>query len=109
MELHLKLIGVLMMALGIIHAGFPNYFNWKQELNSLSIMNRQMMYVHSAFIGFVVFLMGLLCLTSWNELLNTVLGKRICLGLGVFWVMRLCVQFFGYPSKVWRGKKFETG
>ncbi len=71
-------------------------------------MNRQMMYVHSFFIAFVVFLMGILCLTSSGELASTVLGKRISLGLGIFWAARLFVQFFGYSSKIWIGKKFET-
>jgi hypothetical protein len=108
MELHLKIIGILLIALSLIHVGFPNYFKWKQELSSLNIMNRQMMYVHSSFIAFVVFLMGLLCLTSSEELLTTELGKRISLGLGIFWIARLLVQLFGYSSKVWKGKTFET-
>lgn len=106
MEFQLKLIGVIMLAL--LHFYFPKYFNWKQELNSLSIMNREMMYVHSLFIAFVVFLIGVLCLTSSNELLSTTLGKRISLGIGIFWTARLFVQFFGYSSKIWKGKSFET-
>lgn len=108
MELHLKIIGILLIALALIHVSFPGYFKWKQELSSLSVMNRQMMYVHSFFIAFVVFLMGLLCLTSSNELISTDFGKRISLGLGIFWTVRLLVQFFGYSSKVWKGKTFET-
>jgi len=108
MELHLKIIGIFLIILSLLHFSFPKYFNWKLELSSLSIMNRQLMYVHSFFIAFVVFLMGLLCLTSSNELVNTVFGKRISLGLGIFWAVRLCVQFFGYSSKLWKGKSFET-
>jgi len=108
MELHLKIIGTLLIILALLHFSFPKYFNWKQDLSSLSIMNRQLMYVHSFFIAFVVFLMGLLCLTSWNELLTTTLGRRISLGLGIFWSARLCVQFFGYSSKIWKDKSFET-
>ena|SRR5687768_16858810 len=108
MELHLKITGTLLVILAVIHFFFPKYFNWKQELSSLSIINRQMMYVHSFFIAFVIFLMGFLCLTSSNELLTTTLGKQISLCLGIFWVLRLCVQFFGYSSKVWKGKLFET-
>jgi hypothetical protein len=57
-----------------------------------------MLYVHSFFIAFVVFLMGLLCLTSGTELATTVLGKRIALGLGIFWMTRLFFQLFGYSS-----------
>lgn len=52
--------------------------------------------------------MGLLCLTSSQELLGTEFGKRISLGLGIFWIARLFVQFFGYSSKLWKGKLFET-
>jgi hypothetical protein len=72
-------------------------------------MNRQMMYVHSFFIAFVVFLIGLLCVTSAVALMSTPLGQGISLGLAVFWGARLFVQFFGYSSRVWRGKTFETG
>ena len=108
MEIHFKIIGILLIALALVHIGFPRYFKWKVELSSLSIMNRQMMYVHSFFIAFAVFLMGLLCLTSANELVSTVLGKRISLGLGIFWSMRLIAQFIVYSSKLWKGKTFET-
>jgi hypothetical protein len=108
MELHLKIIGTILILLGLLHYFFPGYFKWKQELGPLSIINRQMMYVHSFFIGFAILLVGLLCLTSSGELVNTALGKRICLGLGIFWAARLCVQLFVYSPKLWKGKSFET-
>ena len=74
----------------------------------MSLVNRQMMYVHTFFIALVVLLMGILCLTSAKELIETSLGKKICFGLGVFWLIRLFIQFFGYSSKLWKGKTFET-
>jgi hypothetical protein len=108
MQIHLKIIGLLLMALGLIHIFFPKYFNWDKELKSLSLINRQMMTVHTFFIAFTVFLMGLLCLTSANELVETVLGKKIALGFGIFWTVRLFIQFFGYSTELWKGKNFET-
>jgi hypothetical protein len=108
MELHIKIIGFCLVGLGLLHAFFPSQFNWKQELSSLSIMNREMMYVHTFFIAFTLFLIGLLCLTASAELIGTPFGKRISLGLGVFWILRLFVQFFVYSSKTWRGKRLET-
>lgn len=108
MELHLKITGVCLIALGLVHAVFPKQFSWKQELAPLGIFNRQVMYVHTFFIALTVFLMGLLCLTSPAELIHTALGKRISLGLGIFWAIRLFVQFFVYSPKTWRGKRFET-
>lgn len=109
MELHLKIAGILLLILAMIHPFFPAYFNWKKDLSPLSVINRQMMYIHLLFIALVIFLMGLLCLTSSNELLTTAFGKRISLGLAVFWTSRLVIQFIGYSSKNWKGKPFETG
>lgn len=108
MALHLKITGALLIALSMIHIPFPRYFQWRKELETLSLINRQMMYIHTFFIGLVVFLMGVLCLTSSQELLNTSLGNKLSLGLGVFWGVRLFSQFFGYSPKLWQGKRFET-
>jgi len=108
MEIHFKIIGVLLIALSLVHIVFPKYLNWDKELKSLSLINRQMMTVHTFFIALTVFLMGLLCLTSSAELIETNLGKKISLGLGLFWTVRLFIQFFGYSTDLWKGKKFET-
>lgn len=66
------------------------------------------MYVHTFFIGLIVFLMGLLCLLASDDLLNTSLGHKILKGFSIFWGFRLIMQFFGYSSIIWKGKKFET-
>lgn len=97
-----------MIALAILHAGFPVYFGWRKELKPLSLINRQMMYIHTLFIALTVFLMGVLCLAAAQELTATGLGKKVSLGLGLFWTGRLLVQFFGYSSLLWKGKSFET-
>lgn len=108
MILQLKIIGILLSLLAFIHIGFPKYFNWKVELKSMNLMNQQMMTVHTFFIALVVFLIGLLCLTSAEELIQTNLGKKVSLGLGVFWFIRLVFQLFVYSPKLWKGKRFET-
>jgi hypothetical protein len=108
MEIHLKIIGFLLTALALAHVTFPKYFNWKKELNNLSLINRQMMYVHTFFIALIVLLMGMLCLTSSTELVETKLGNSIALGLCIFWTARLFIQFFGYSTKLWKGKTTET-
>lgn len=96
------------MILALVHVIFPKYFKWNEELSSLSLINKQMMIIHTFFIALVVFLMGLLCLTSATQLIETTLGKTISLGLGIFWSFRLIIQFFGYSSKLWKGKPLET-
>lgn len=108
MQIHLLIVGVVLVALALIHVIFPKYFNWQTELKLLSLINRQMMLVHAFFVALTVFLMGLLCLTSSNELIYTDLGRKISLGLGLFWITRFFIQFFVYSKDLWKGKLFET-
>ncbi len=108
MESLLKFSGVLLIALALVHAIFPRYFKWREELRSITLLTRQIHYVHTFFIALVILLMGLLCLTSPLELLHTTLGRRVSLGLFVFWACRLFIQFYGYSPTLWKGKRFET-
>lgn len=108
MEIHYRIIGFVLMLLSIMHIGFPKYFNWSKELSALSLINRQMIHVHTFFIAFVLLLMGILCLTSSEDLVQTSLGKKISLGFGLFWTIRLFIQLFGYSPVLWKGKMFET-
>lgn len=108
MEFHLHIIGSLLVLLALLHIVFPSYFEWEKELSVLSTINREMMVVHTFFIALTVLLMGILCLTSAQELTSTVLGQRIEIGLAIFWTCRFLIQLFGYSSALWRGKKLET-
>lgn len=108
MQVHLKIAGIILIVLGIIHIVFPKRFDWKNELVPLSLINRQMMVVHTFFIALTVFMMGVLSLFYSSELVNNPFGKVISLGLGIFWLVRLVFQFFVYSKDLWKGKRFET-
>jgi hypothetical protein len=108
MNTALQVTGIVLMLLGLAHAAFPRHFRWREETVALSLLTRQILYVHTAFIGLTVFLIGLLSATCARELAGTPLGRRISVGLAVFWGIRLVVQFFGYSTDLWRGKPFET-
>lgn len=108
MELHLKIAGSLLIILALCHIGFPNYFKWKTVLEPLDLFHRQMLKTHTFFIALVVLLMGGLCIGYHQELIHTQLGKIVCVGLAIFWSLRLFFQFFVYSPKLWKGKTFET-
>ncbi len=108
MEIHLRISGGIFMLLALLHLFFPKRFNWQDELAQLSLLNRQMMQVHTLFIGLTVFGMGLLNVFYARELIQTPLGKGICFGLAIFWTLRLFIQLFVYSRELWKGKKFET-
>jgi len=108
MEFNLQFTGTLLIMLSLLHIAFPRYFKWEKEFAQVSLINRQMMYIHTFFISLTVLMMGILCLTSAGEMINTRLGNDIALGLGVFWLIRLLFQFFGYSTRHWKGKGKET-
>ncbi|NLR64184.1 hypothetical protein HGH92_07690 [Chitinophaga varians] len=108
MELHLKITGYILLLLSLLHVFFPRYFNWKKEFSQVSLLSRQVMYVHTFFIGLMIFLMGLCCINAAEDILHTRLGHLLALGFFVFWFCRLFFQFFVYSSALWKGKRFET-
>lgn len=108
MESLLKISGVLLILLALLHAVFPRHFKWREELRSITLLTRQIHYIHTFFIALTVLLMGVLCLVAPAELLTTSLGRKICVGLFIFWLARLLIQFFGYSSSLWKGKRLET-
>jgi hypothetical protein len=108
MELHLRIIGSILVLLSLIHVIFPKRFNWEIELLSLSVLNRQIMYVHTFFIALMVLLMGIFCIYCAEDIVHTRMGHCIALGLFIFWGLRLIFQFFVYSPELWRGKRFET-
>jgi hypothetical protein len=108
MELHLRIIGSILVLLSLIHVIFPKRFNWEIELLSLSALNRQIMYVHTFFIALMVLLMGVFCISCAEDIVHTRLGHHLAMGLFIFWGLRLLFQFFVYSPELWKGKVFET-
>ena len=108
-ELHLRIVGVLLLALVALNLYVPRRFNWRQELASLSLLNRQIVQVHAAFICVILMMFALLALLYPRELLEpTPLARAILAGLAAFWLLRLLTQWFVYDRRLWRGRRFET-
>lgn len=108
-EFHLRVAGVLLIGLALFHIALPKRFGWREEMTKVSLLTRQIFYVHTFFIALTVGLMGLLALCCADELLQlSALARGVLSGLTVFWLCRLIFQLFVYDAALWRGKKFET-
>ena len=111
MSIHpfLQSAGAAQILLALSHLAFPRRFRWREELSRLSQMNREMFRVHTLFVALTVLLMGVPMLIdpgAWLE--RTRLGTWAAIGFTVFWGIRLVIQWFGYSSELWRGRRFET-
>lgn len=102
-------VGMAQIVLGIAHVFFKSYFKWKEELSSVSLLTRQIFYVHTFFIAFVVSLFGLLTVFCYEELIaGSKLALLVTALLFLFWTARLIFQFWVYSPKLWRGQPFRT-
>jgi hypothetical protein len=107
--LHLKVVGALLLVLGLAHTMFGRYFQWKKELARLSLLTRQIFLVHCFFIALLVVMIGACSLFCTNALLESgALSRVVLTGLVVFWLSRLVFQFFVYDPAIWRGRRFYT-
>ena len=106
---HLKVAGVLLLALALAHSFFGRYFRWGRELASLSLLTRQIFLVHCFFISLCIGLIGACTLFCTNPLLESgTLSRAVLAGFVAFWLIRLVFQLFVYNSAIWRGRRFYT-
>ena len=95
LEINLKIVGALLIALGIAHGAFGKRFEWKADLAKLSLLNRQMFLVHCFFIALTLVLMGGVTLFYTDALLQPAPLSRVVLAaVVIFWLCRLFIQFF---------------
>jgi hypothetical protein len=106
---HLRVVGVLLAVLVVVNLFVPAHLRWREELARLSLVNRQIVQVHSAFIVLVLGLMAALLLTAGSALLErTPLSRAVLAGLAIFWTVRMLAQWFFYSPEVWRGDRLRT-
>jgi hypothetical protein len=89
----------------------PSRLHWREDLNKLTSFNRKLMWVHGAFAVLTIVAFGILTLTLHNEMLH---GDRAALGvalfIGIYWALRIAVDFFYYDHKDWpSGRGFVAG
>ena len=92
--------GVLHFGILIASALVPRVLEWNVELKKLSVLSRQLVWVHGAFIVLVIVGFGMLSVGAPRELASgSILARGVCLFIAVFWTMRLVVQFFVFDAK----------
>lgn len=109
LSVHLKTVGTLLLLLSLAHFFFPRYFRWQEELRRVSLLTRQVFWVHYLFIMLVLALFGALSLWGTHYLLRgDGLSRAVLAGCAVFWLVRLFVQLFVYDRSLWQGQRFNT-
>lgn len=109
LSLHLRIVGLLLLALATAHFFFPKRFGWKEDLGKLTLLNRQIFLVHDFFIMLMLYLFGTLSFFFAPLLLErSPLARVVLIGMILFWLLRLAAQLFYYDRALWTGNRFNT-
>ena len=108
-ELHLRIVGVIMAGLVVANLFVPRRFHWPEELARLSLINRQIFQAHSIFLVLTLGLFSTLLLTCADVLIEpTKLARAVLAGLTIFWGLRMLMQWFFYSRATWQGNRLYT-
>lgn len=93
LDLCLRLAGISLIILSLLHAVFWRTLNWGREVEALSPLSRRVFAVQTFFVAFVLLGLGLLSLVSPELLLApTRLARFLLIGVVLFWLARLLLQ-----------------
>ena len=94
--------GVFNLGFAIYHIMFWRLFRWKEDLASLTLINRSVMQILNLCLTFVFLVMAYVSFFHGPELIQTSLGKAILVAFSLFWFLRMVEQvlFFGVKNKV---------
>jgi hypothetical protein len=85
--------GVFHVAIGIFHIFFWRIFHWKEDLASLTHINRAVMQILNICLTFFFFAIAYTSFAHAEELIFTSLGRTILASIVLFWILRLILQF----------------
>ncbi len=91
--------GIFNLLFAVFHLFFWKLFNWKDELKSISFINRNIMQVLNLCLAFVFIIFFYISIFHTDEMLNTDLGLSLTLCISVFWFLRSLEQILFFKLK----------
>ncbi|MEU8585761.1 hypothetical protein AB0C59_01925 [Streptomyces sp. NPDC048664] len=105
----LRLVGLALIVMGLVHIVLPRLLDWPADLSTTTLLTRQVSYAHLFFIGLVCALLGALPLAFAPDLLTGArLPTALLAGQTVFWGLRWAAQFAYFSPGLWRGHRLYT-
>lgn len=107
--IHLRIVGFIMFGIVLLNFAVWKKYQWKQEIQKLTVLTRQVFVVHSFYIMLSVAAFGAMSLFFPQTLVErSELAMIVLVFLVIFWVTRLIAQLFYYDASLWRGHRFNT-
>ena len=94
--------GIYNLGFVIFHLLFWRLFRWKEDLASLTAINRSIIQILNLCLTFMFLLMAYISIFHSSEMAGTSLGKTLSVAFALFWFLRMVEQvvFFGIKNRV---------
>ena len=104
-KLLLTFCGIYNLGFAIFHTLFWKVFHWKEDLASLTHVNRAVMQILNLRLTYVFLVMSYVSFVFQPELTGAKLGQALLIAFSIFWFIRAVEQivFFGLKHKVSNG------
>jgi|SRR3990172_2617690 len=98
----LIICGIFDLGFAFFHLMFWKIFLWKEDLASLTFINRSIMQILNLCLTFVFLTMAYVAFFHQPEMISTNLGKALLIASSLFWFFRMIEQmvFFGIKNRV---------
>lgn len=100
-NLLLTLGGIYSLGFAVFHLFFWKIFHWKEDLASLTYVNRAVMQILNLCLSFIFLVMAYVSFLFPRDLTTTGLGRTLLISFSLFWFLRTIEQilFFGLKHK----------
>ena len=99
----IQVAGAVQLAIGLANLPLAIRLQYRRNLADASEIVRQVFYVHAAYIVLVVFGFAALSLLFPTDLASgRPLGRFLSTFLAIFWLLRVPIQLFYYPTEIRR-------
>jgi len=94
--------GVYCLGFAVFHLAFWKLFRWREDLRSLTFVNRAIVQILNLCLTFVFVVFAVPSLAMPGEMVNTDLGRMLLMLIAIFWLLRAGEQvwFFGLRNRV---------
>ena len=106
----LTLCAALQIAAAALNLFLIRLLNWKEDLERLSLLPRQVFLVHLWFISLTLLIFGGLTWRFAEEIAggSNAVASWLAGGIALFWGVRTVIQMTYYSSRHWRGNPART-
>jgi hypothetical protein len=89
----IAIAGFAQLSVLVASAMVPIRLNWRNDLQALNRLQRQMYWVYGGYVVLSIIAFGLICLFNARELAGgSRLARSMCAYMAVFWGIRLALQ-----------------